>query len=161
MRDIKHRGKSKDTGEWVYGSLVQTKHGFSYIIEYPLTCIPEMAESIEVDSDTVGQYIGLPDSNKKEIYVGDILKSIQYSGQCLTEVAFGQYDYSEYCEHINLDVEHEYERYGFHLINDERLKSGGINTLTYDICQKTSKQYKVCGNSTDNPEMVKHDLCQK
>lgn len=62
MREIKFRGKGKDTGDWVYGDLRHQKVGDFYEID-----------GWTVNTDTIGQFTGLHDKNGKEIYEGDIV----------------------------------------------------------------------------------------
>ena len=76
MREIKFRGKSIESGEWVYGDLRTTgdeitinnlhKHSTSGL---------HINMSIPVDPDTVGQFIGLHGKSGEDIYEGDIVRS--------------------------------------------------------------------------------------
>lgn len=68
MRPIKFRGERVDTGEWVYGDLNHGK-GISTTGLYDRITIA----GYQVDGETVGQFTGLYDCEKEEIYENDIL----------------------------------------------------------------------------------------
>lgn len=71
MREIKFRGKSVDTREWVKGSLVIYENKYYILLDITEHIKRQDFEvfMIEVDPKTIGQYTGL-----KGIYEGDMLK---------------------------------------------------------------------------------------
>ena len=77
QRIIEFRGKSKKTGQWIYGDLIQTLpykdgHIHCWIKEKSILGIPVLSISaedfIEVVSKTVGQFTNIHDKNGKKIY---------------------------------------------------------------------------------------------
>jgi len=105
MREIEFRGQRKDTGEWVYGSLVFLKSG-TYIVDpnaipvgvyyfdHPTKGRINVVSSllgglIPVDPETVGQFTGKLDVNKKKIFEGDIIGGNTIIPSLVVKIKYG------------------------------------------------------------------------
>lgn len=71
MRDIKYRGLHRKSNTWYYGCFIETD------CDCPCIVFGD-GDQIEVDPETVGQYIGRIDQNKAEAFEGDVIKAIDY-----------------------------------------------------------------------------------
>lgn len=129
MREILFRGKRKDNGEWVYGSL-QVFKGYS-IFDKDI-----WKNFFTVHYKTVGQYIGLLDKTGKKIFEGDICK-------------FREWNNGEMCWIGEIHYEHQQ-----FVISGGPNKE--CQTPFYlQMSRFIPENIEVIGNIHDNPELMK------
>lgn len=143
MREILFRGKREDNGEWIEGYFLQLHRSErAFIIpkqfvqrgtlrmsgETPPKIIP-----IEVIPETVGQYSGLVDKDRKKIFEGDIVRyeTIAHNGyEGIYKVVFEDRNGCGYFGIAYSDIE------------------------TCVFCYSTpASQMDIIGNIYDNPEL--------
>ena len=137
MREILFRGKRVDNGEWVYGSLIRMEdEGYQTFIFPPYnyassqTCGQLVAYGmIAVIPETVGQYTGFTDKNRRRIFEGDVVKG-RYSLGFESPRVVGVVEY----------------------VAAEFVVKG---VKQYSWLQKQLNcNFEVIGNKDDNPEMM-------
>ncbi|MFJ3388831.1 YopX family protein [Lysinibacillus sp. NPDC086135] len=135
MREIKFRAQDKVNKKWIYGNLEiplltqsKSKH---YILGYSYG----QYQKHEVESKTVGQYIGLSDINGMKIYEGDIVRLFVPTDPEMPEYISKVFDY-----HGAYTVKCE----GMDIYNDHFVM-GWIEEY----------EFEIIGNVHRNPELVK------
>lgn len=139
MREILFRGKRKDNGEWVcwtsMGKLQFSQRG--KLMSGTIGLTDWAYELLEIDDDTVGQYIGMNDKNGKRIFEGDVVAQNWYSYNEPTNDSFGEVLFCESdCSFSVLDV--------------ERREVDALGR-----CGEYHWEIEVIGNIHDNPELLK------
>lgn len=130
MREILFRGKTVDSGRWIFGDLsnygdsytgITTTKGFSII------------DSAEVTPETVGQYTGMTDKNGTKIFEGDIICR-EFHGDYYTGVVYFTDDF-----------------YGYSVTFID-----GTTPEIMPLSEFHKTRYiEVIGNIHDNPELLK------
>ena len=132
MRQIKFRGKEKGTGKWVYGFYFKSSSKHIIAVYNPHANHIDFNEDdvdwYEVEEKSVGQFTGLLDENKVEIYEGDVYKSYSRNVDSFIQIIFedgqfrGQYDNSNFKYSLNSDETKELEKVGNIYENPELLE---------------------------------------
>lgn len=132
MREIKFRGRSVDSDEWVYGNyLGKCDEDESYDCIESVTYIdgaPNFHVRYATFRETVGQYTGMNDASGKEIYEGDIAQ------------------WKEYDLHSGAGRTYR-GRVEFH---NGSFRIGSF--LLYNLVGK--RGFKIIGNIYENPELI-------
>lgn len=149
MRDIKFRGKSAATGDWIYWFLVPMPDGISgWAITGDHYELPDCdaigtEEYCQILNDTICEYTGLKDADEAPIYEGDIIaKQEQGQEEQAGIIKFGTYNnpWSKEATHQGFYVEWIGEREG---------------SLRRDLVFWTSERHvRVVGNVWDNPDII-------
>lgn len=140
-REIKFRGIMKRTKQWIYGDLAHVQG--QTCIQVDVSTDEKKTVVMNVDPDSVGQFIGLHDSKCNDIYEGDIVYIQMNDGSdcnCVIGydndiLAFGIMD--EYAYRSMID--------GYNRNYD----NGFMHRLYEDGCI-----FEVIGNIHDNPELL-------
>ena len=140
MREIKFRGLSKKTKEWVYGYYVKANMDTHWIVQmnYLGQLLP--FDTHEVIPETVGQYRDLKDKNGVEIFEGDICK-ITY------DISSPNADKAQYCKATAII-----------LYDDERLcwfwSFWDQNKTVIDVDEYEVTTIVIIGNVIENKELL-------
>lgn len=136
MREILFRGKRKDNGMWIYGSLIGLLDGSVYISPVDtLLGYEGLDEMEEVIPETVGQYIGTDDKNGTKVFEGDILDMEYFEGICLVVFDGSSFGYEQ----------------------KRDLEEDNVYSMPFDDSEYgyLTSGFTIVGNIHDNPELMK------
>lgn len=135
---IKFRGKSVQTGEWFYGYLQKYQETHASRLCICAASIRTWKDALlyEVIPETIGQFIGISDSDGNEIYEGDIIMSDRNMDVVRHEVFYNE-DEASFCAALNGR-------------RDSYFGTCSIRKEWIERCKK-----RVVGNIHDNPELLK------
>lgn len=139
-REIKFRGKRLDNSKWIHGYYcgVGDRSGIWGGDQRGTLAVID-----EVNPETVGQYTGLRDKKRWEIYEGDIIQ---------TYFAFGPGDAGYGVSQKPFVVVWDCERTAFRAKKPEAKHLHLLDIV--DFFSMQSQLYEVIGNIHDNPELL-------
>ena len=141
-REIKFRGWSVELKKWVFGHYYVGLNDYHYIQAiFPIRAKDKNGRELKsffVDDTTVGQYTGMKDASRKEVFEGDIIKVHGFQGregEQVTEVFWWDNYGCWACRQIS---------------NDFGGKAWGYQSLEFVLRWKS----EVIGNVYENKELV-------
>ena len=146
-RQIKFRGKLRDGGRWVYGSLLTWPDGDVYILYDKDFEKTEKVDKQPVIPETVGQFTEMYDKVGKEIYEGDIVECVSWNEY------FTNPDTGEFMEPFRRMMYVEYRRGGFKMV--EPMPKVCLTDPEWDMPHQNGS-LEIKGNIHDNPDMLKN-----
>ena len=144
MREIRFRGKSKK-GEWIYGDFIHSRIATDvWISSRNATCgAIEFIQPRSVIPETVGQFIGIQDRSRTDIFEGDIVQLFcpwfQQSESVLGVVFYNKTEFLIKGRGFTRDLS------GIEI--DDGWAGGSIKV-----------EYRVVGNIYDNPELIPKEI---
>ena len=145
-REIKFRGKSKSTGEWVEGYYVGDNTIIAYNeVVYDMGFI-DTSPCHDCYPGSIGQFTGFYDKNGKKIYEGDILRGDEYPFNC-----DGKDNYFA----AIVWADNVCGFYRITLKNPNSTVRGISHGNSEQLDEEDIKSFEVIGNITDNPELLK------
>ena len=143
MREIKFRGKDKNTGKWVYGFYLEqdtysmgSKNTKKDLLIKDAGVIVQNSKydsGTVIDKETLGQYTGLKDKNGNEIYEGDI---VFIKGETKLLDITGKVEYSNILAQFIIT------------------NTGSIVNEAEPLGDYEEEDIEVIGNEFDNPELL-------
>lgn len=130
-REILFRGKRIDNGKWIYGLLHKNVYG-----AYEIQDTDSLNTSYPVEEESIGQWTGFFDKEKKKIFEGDIIYYVwdTFGHIILMEAAFKN---GEFCF--------------------SPVKQYPFIVYSLRIPAMKSNVFDVIGNVYDNVELIKED----
>lgn len=176
MEPLNFKGKRIDNGEWVYGNLIAVSKRLEIVKE--LTTGIQVVENgvfkavYQVLPESVGQFTGITDRNKLNIYQGNILKidksnlsqSFKYSkaGETMIEKELDAYIiFIGKGDFLNITIKTYLQKDGKLLTkNDYWGEDAGDTGLFYEVgidirfLKYIEGFCEIIGNIHDNPELL-------
>ncbi len=150
MRQIKSRGKRLDSGEWIYGDLIENQGRFFIYHATSETTIRDSDDghitvmAIAVDNGTVAPFTEFHDKNGKEIYGGDIIKRVVVCK--LVADVIGT---------IEIIGVIEWHQTGFIFkVSENDIKIKEVHRISH-LNTEHKEEVEIIGNIHDNPELIK------